>query len=205
MFERTVPRFPYRMCLLVMRVLVALVCGQPVPSPAQGKTATAVGLCSVESFPSDIKRRLEEEFVSWTVQEPANLGAIARERWGALKPLECPGIAIGRFSTGTALSYTVLLVPTVRRGTAYKLIVFSPKTGQAGYGLTVLDQSNDGKAENYMIHTISIADFFNQQSRTKFKAYTRDGILFVDAGEREYGSEVYFWTDGQYRHEPVDY
>jgi hypothetical protein len=29
--------------------------------------------------------------------------------------------------------------------------------------------------------------------------------LLTDSGENEYGVEVYFWSGGRYRHEPVDY
>ena len=65
--------------------------------------------------------------------------------------------------------------------------------------------SGDSGATNFFIHTTPISKFFDEPSRKKFQAHTVDGILLVDSAENEYGVEVYFWSGGQYRHEPIDY
>jgi hypothetical protein len=162
-------------------------------------------LCKPESLPSEIQNRLKEEYSSWKIQEPANLSQRAREAWEPEKPLACPGIAVGHFESAKSLSYTVLLVPTGHPDEGYRFLVFSQKLGQPGYEVRVLDKLDEKGAANYYIQSTPISKFFDEASRRKFQAHTKDGILLTDSGENEYGVEVYFWSGGRYRHEPVDY
>jgi hypothetical protein len=45
----------------------------------------------------------------------------------------------------------------------------------------------------------------SEESRRKFQPQATEGILMVDSAEHEYEADVYFWPNGRYRHEPVDY
>jgi hypothetical protein len=60
-------------------------------------------------------------------------------------------------------------------------------------------------ASNYFIRRVHIAKVFSTEWVKKLKVASKDGVMSVDAAENEYGVDVYFWTDGQYRHEPIDY
>ncbi len=185
---------------MMFLVLSGLLFSQGVACANQNRT-----LCKVESLPSDIQNRLKEEYGSWKIQEPADLSQRAREAWEPEKPLACPGIAVGHFESAKTLSYAVLLVPTGRADEGYRFLVFSQKLGQPGYEVRVLDKLDDKGAANYYIQSTPISKFFSEASRRKFQAHTKDGILLTDSGENEYGVEVYFWSGGRYRHEPIDY
>jgi hypothetical protein len=162
-------------------------------------------LCKPESLPSEIQNRLKEEYGSWKIQEPTDLSQHAREAWGPEKPLTCPGIAVGHFESAKSLSYAVLLVPTGHPDGGYRFLAFSQKLGQPSYEVRVLDKLDKKGAANYYIQSTPISKFFDEASRKKFQAHTMDGILLTDSGENEYGVEVFFWSGGRYRHEPVDY
>jgi hypothetical protein len=161
--------------------------------------------CQAGSLPAEIQRILKERFGLWRIQEPQDLNERARERWQSEKPLASPGIAVGRFGKGEGLSYAVLLVPRTRPGVGYKLLAFSPESGGQAYRMVGIEESGDSKAANLFIHGLLISKFFDQQSRIKFGARANDGILFADVAEDEYETDIYFWADGQYRHEPIDY
>jgi hypothetical protein len=176
--------------------------GSSPPAPAKPSEESA--LCKRGSLPPDVQSRLKTEFGSWKIQEPADLSPRAHERWESEKPLACPGIAVGQFEIAKMPSYAVLLVPQVHTDAGYKFLVFSSKAGQPSYEMRVAD-SGDSGAANFFIHTTPISKFFDEPSRKKFQAHTVDGILLVDSAENEYGVEVYFWSSGHYRHEPIDY
>jgi hypothetical protein len=162
-------------------------------------------ICKMGSLPSDVQSRLKDEFSSWKVQNPTDLSPRARERWKSEKPLECPGIAVGRFENDKTPSYAVLLVPRGHSDSGYKLAVFSPKTGLPSYEMMAVEQSGKSGAANFFIHTIPISKFFDEQSRKKFQVSTIEGILLADAAEKEYETDVYFWSNGSFQHQPIDY
>jgi hypothetical protein len=162
-------------------------------------------LCRLDSLPTVIQHRLKEEYGTWKIQEPTDLSQRAREAWEPEKPLTCPGIAVGHFESANSLSYAVLLVPTGHPDEGYRFLVFSQKLGQPGYEVRVLDKLDEKGAANYYIQSTPISKFFDEASRKKFQAHTKDGILLTDSGENEYGVEVYFSSGGRYRHEPIDY
>jgi hypothetical protein len=193
---------------LLFLALIPLASGQP-GSP---KSSLGPALCKLETIPSDIKNRLTKEFGSWKIQEAADLGPLAadlgplaQKRWASEKPLACPGIAVGSFDEATTPSCVLLLVPRSLSGSAYKLLVFSRKAGHSNYDLRIVEQSGGIAASNLFIHGIRIADLFNNQSRKKFNATMEEGILFVDSAENEYEADVFFWANGRYQREPVDY
>ena len=175
------------------------------PAPTSARATAESSLCALSYLPSEIQNRLKRDFGSWKIQEPADLSQRAREAWEPKKPLACPGIAVGHFESAKTLSYAVLLVPTGYADEGYRFLVFSQKLGQQGYEVRVLDKLDDKGAANYYIQSTPISKFFSEASRRKFQAHTEDGILLTDSGENEYGVEVYFWSGGSYRHEPIDY
>ena len=162
-------------------------------------------LCKVESLPSDIQDQLKQRYGSWRIQDPGNLSRRAHDRWGSEKPVTCPGIAVGHFESARTTTYAILLVPTGHADEKYRLVVFSQKGGQHAYGLQVVDKLDQRGAANYFIHPVAIGKVFSESSKRKFQADADDGILLVDSAENEYGVEIYFWSSGRYRHEPIDY
>jgi hypothetical protein len=168
-------------------------------------TAEHTTLCKPESLPPEIQSRLKKDFASWAIQEPGNLSATALERWNGDKPPGCPGIAIGRFENAKMPSYAVLLVPQGHAKAGYKLLVFSPKSGESSFEMRAVEQSNDGGPGDFFIRGVRIGKFFDEPSRKKFQVQASEGILLIDAAENEYESDVYFWTNSGYQHHPVDY
>lgn len=161
-------------------------------------------LCNAETLPRTVQSHLQREFASWRIQKPTDLGSSALKRWESEKPAQCPGIAAGRFENNKAFSYAVLLVSQVQADAGYQFVVFSPKAGQPAYDVKVLDSSERG-ASSFFIHSVPLNKFFHNESRRKFQVYTREGILLVDAAGQEYEADVYFWANGKYQHQPIDY
>jgi hypothetical protein len=189
--------------MLLMRAVVAFgQTGSPsllAASPADGST------CNLGSLPSDIQNRLKREFGSWKVQEPESLSEHARKTWEGKKPPACPGIAVGLFQSAKMPSYAVLLVPVNHPDGGYTFLVFSPKPGQASYETTVVEQSDDHGASSYFIRKVPISDFFNEGSKKKFQVRAAEAIVMVDSAEQEYEADIYFWSNGRFRQEPIDY
>lgn len=191
----------------VLLFLPALAFGQGRSSSrASAKPSEGPALCELGFLPPEVQNRLKEEFASWKIQGPVDLSPRAHERWESEKPLECPGIAVGQFENARMRSYAVLLVPQAHADPGYKFLVFTAKGSQPrSYGMEVIEQSGDSGAANFFIHKVQISKFFNEQSRRKFHVQTSEGILLIDSAENEYEADVYFWADGGYQHQPVDY
>src|SRR5258706_1493098 len=191
--------------LLRLVVVTGMTCGQQTSSPAApGAAAEESAVCKSARLPVDLQDRLNKEFTSWHIQEPAPLSAHAKERWRAEKPLECPGLAVGKFETDTSKSYVVLLVPAASKEGGYRLVAFSTMPNQHGYEQRLIEASSSDGA-NLFIRRVTFDKFFDEQSRRRFGIYTKEGFLLVDSGENEYESDVYFWVKDHYQHEPVDY
>jgi hypothetical protein len=161
--------------------------------------------CNLGSLPSDIQNSLKGDFGSWKIQEPENLSEHARKTWAGKELPGCPGIAVGLFQSAKTPSYAVLLVPVDHPDAGYRFLVFSRKTGQSSYEMMVVEQSDDHGASNYFIRKVLISKFFSEESKRKFQVQATEGILMVDSAEQEYEADVYFWSNGRYRQEPVDY
>ena len=185
--------------------LMSLLLSTPLFGQGSAHASPSPTLCSVGSLPADVLNRLKQDYGSWKIQEPADLSRRAHERWENEKPLNCPGIAVGNFESSKALSYGILLVPTGHANVGYRFVVFSEKKGQPAYEAKLVDKFDQAGAANYFIRKTPISKFFDEPSRKKFQAHAIDGILFVDSAENEYGVEVYFWSGGRYRNEPIDY
>jgi hypothetical protein len=200
---------------LIFLMKAALVFGEtdsPSPVPA-GANEGAVP-CNFGSLPSDIQNRLKGELATWKVQEPENLSEYTRKTWAGKKPPACPGIAVGLFQNAKAPSYAVLLVPVghlehmkaefSETDVGFRLLVFSRKVGLSYYEATVVERSNDHGPSNYFIRKVPISRFFNEESKRKFQVQATEAILMVDSAEQEYEADVYFWSNGYFRREPVD-
>jgi hypothetical protein len=161
--------------------------------------------CNLESLPLDIQTHLKNDFGSWRVQQPTDLSALAHERWEGEKPLACPGIAVGQFDNAKTPSYAILLVPREQPDGGYKFLVFSANAVQPSYQMRIIEQSSEGGASIFFIHSVRVSRLFDEASRKKFKVQTNDCILFVGSGEKGYEADVYFWATDRYQHEPVDY
>jgi hypothetical protein len=181
----------------------ALVFGQAGP-PMLAKAAEEAAVCNLGSLPSDIQSHLKKDFGSWKIQDPENLSENARKTWAGRKPPACPGIAVGLFQNAKTASYAVLLVPVSHPDTGYRFLVFSSKAGGSSYEWTVVEQSNDHGASNYFIRRVPIGDFFDAPSKRKFQVQAPEGIEMIDSAEKEYGADIYFWSNSRFRQEPVD-
>ena len=165
--------------------------------------ATKVKPCTLESLPAEFQARLRSDYSSWKIQDLSNLNAKARRRWQSETPLECPGVAEGEFRTDQ-LSFAVLLVPIEKPNAAYRLLIFTfSGVGESGTFETV-DQWDKGGAGNCFIRRVRLAKVFGAEWVKKLNIAAKDGVMSVEATEDEYGIEVYFWANGQYRHEPLD-
>jgi hypothetical protein len=161
--------------------------------------------CKLDSLPSDIQSRLKRDFGSWKIQEAENLSEHARKTWASTKLPGCPGIAAGLFQSAKTPSYAVLLVPVDHPDAGYRFLVFNRNPGPQFYEATVVEQSDDHGASNYFIQKVAIYRFFNETSKRRFEVQATEGILMVDSAGQEYEADFYFWSNGRYRQEPVDY
>jgi hypothetical protein len=109
---------------------------------------------------------------------------------------------VGMVSTARKLPPTLCCSSQPDAG--YRFLVFSRNTGQSFYQATVVEHSDDHGASNYFIRRVSIGKFFDEESKRKFQVQATDGIVMTDSAENEYGADVYFWSNGSYRHEPID-
>lgn len=155
-------------------------------------------------FAPGIQKRLAEEFKPWSIQQPERLSEPALERWKSERPLACPGIAAGHFEHSKMTSYALLLVSAAETNPGYKFIIFTPEHDRPAYRMTVLDESPED-AHDIFIRREDVGKFFDRQSITKFRVDANEIILFADAGVNNYETDVYFWGNGSFQHQPVDY
>jgi len=180
-----------------------LVCLAAVIGTCPTSIAKKVKPCTLESLPSELQARLKTDYSSWRIQELPNLSVKAKARWQSERALECPGVAVGEFKT-SQVSYAVLLVPIEKPDAAYRLVIFTLSGGAAPGSLEIADQWDNGGAANYFIRPVRIAKAFGGEWVRKLKIGARDGVMSVEAAENEYGVDVYYWANGQFRHEPID-
>jgi len=98
----------------------------------------------------------------------------------------------------------LLLVPIEKSDAAYRLMIFTLSGGAAPGSLETVDQWEKGGAANYFIRSVRIAKVFSSEWVRKLRVGAKDGVMSVEAAEDEYGVDVYFWANGQYRNEPID-
>jgi len=153
-------------------------------------------------LPDEVSRVLSEQFGDWIVQHSDALSSVAKERWQAERPMECPGIAGGRFISAKSKSLAVLIVGSGKNKGQARLLSFTQDG--ANYHMSVLEQISSG-AINYFVHSARTRQFFDAASARRFRAAASESVVLFDAGTDEYGVEVYYWTEAGFRHESVDY
>jgi hypothetical protein len=195
-------RLNFQMILLMTTAL--MFCLPSSSSCARATPFESPDPCSLSTLPSEIQQRLKEDFGSWKVQASENLSERARQTWDGKKPSGCPGIAVGLFQNVNTLSYALLLVPVDHPNSGYRFVVFSRNAGQPSYAATVVEKLDGHGAANYFVRKVPVKEFFSEESKKKFQAQATEAILMVDSAEQEYGTEIYFWSNGRYRHEPAD-
>jgi len=171
---------------------------------AQPRTGSKSSLCQVGALPSSMQESLIHDYPTWRIQAPDDLSPRARDRWEAEKPSQCPGIASGQFEGTQKLFFAVLLVPINGNDVGYILLVSSGNNAKRP-NLVRIDNSKDAKPSNFFVREVRIGRFFDTASKKKFRVAAQQGILFVDAGESEYETDIFFWSGGTYRREPIDY
>jgi hypothetical protein len=174
--------------------------------PARAQPGERSSACKPENLPLDIRNQISTTFPSWRIQEPSDLNPLARGIWkDSAPPGDCPGIAVGQFDGGASPSYAILLVSTNHPKTGNRFLIFGSTAGQSSHELKLVERDETAEAGNFFVRTIQLGEFFNQPWVDKLGSAAKAGILFLDAGEQEYEADVYYWAQGQYRHDWVDY
>ena len=96
-------------------------------------------------------------------------------------------------------------MPAANADARYWFVLFSQQPGQSDYEAKVLGKMDEAGATNYFVRGTPIGKFFDQVSKVRFNAHTKDVILLFDSAEKEYEVDVYYWSENHYRNNPVDY
>ena len=188
---------PMRLFTLASTAL--LLATSPTLASAQGSPVH----CDLSGLPATIQATLQSRVPAWRIQQPADLGPDARETWKGTKPPGCPGVAVGKFENSN-VSYAVLLVPVIHPDSAYKFLALSTEA-PSKFTLTVIEEWKGRGASNYFLHTERVKKWFDSNWIRKLYVEAEDGILFVDAGSKEFEADLYFSADGRFQHDWVDY
>jgi hypothetical protein len=161
-----------------------------------------LALCRVDTLPKDIRNSLSRNFSAWKIQDPDDLSARARTRWGEERPLTCPGIAAGHFQDPKNASYALLLVPSNRVSNAFKLLIYTQQSSQQYYGFKAVGQAEvDGN--EVFIATVPTVRFFEATSKWVAHSRVSEAVMLVDSASTQ--SYLYVWSDLAYEREQVNY
>jgi len=158
-------------------------------------------LCHMDALPDDVRGSLSRLFSSWKVQEPSDLSARARTRWGEERPLTCPGIAAGHFQDPKSASYALLLIQANHSSTAYKVLIYTQQSGGKYYGFKAVAQGDSG-ASDVFIHTALPSRFFDAASKW-VHSKVPDAVMVVDSAATQ--AYLYLWSDPNYEREQVNF
>jgi hypothetical protein len=186
-----------------MRLVLVATIGMLLPLVPMVTKAQDSRECDCSALPQEIQTQIHKRFKSWRIQQPEDLSYPARETWNGEKPTTCPGIAVGKFKSPDS-SYAILLVRMDHPDSAYRFLVFSRTTGQP-FQLTTVEEWNGGGARNYFLVAEPISKWFDRAWMRRLHVQAPQGILFVDSAKKEFEADLYFWADGRFRHEWVDY
>lgn len=73
------------------------------------------------------------------------------------------------------------------------------------YRLREAEASKSADSANFFVRSVPLSRFFDLSAKRKFNIASPGGILLVDSGRDEYESDIFFWSDGAYHSQPVDY
>ena len=161
-------------------------------------------LCRVETIPKDILDTLDRRFYGWKVQDSSNLLPKVRQKWAAIAPLTCPGIATGHLEESRSISYALLLVPVDPSVNGYKFVVFTAASGQSFYGFKMLDQSASN-ASAFFIHPVAIDRVFDSTLKQQFRPRMNDAVMLFRADDESASQNVFYWKGDGYERAQVDY
>lgn len=164
----------------------------------------ALRLCQIDAIPKDIRGTLERRFYGWKVQESINLLPQTRQKWAAITPLACPGIATGHFEDSRSVSYALLLIPVDPGVNGYKLVVFSAPAGQSFFGFKMLDQGALN-ASAFFIHSVAIDRVLDRDLKKRFHPKAGDSVLLGFTDDKASTRNAFFWTGEAYEHTQVDF
>jgi hypothetical protein len=164
----------------------------------------ALRLCQIDTLPKDIRDTLERRFYGWKVQDSSNLLRPTREKWAAIAPLACPGIATGHFEDSRSISYALLLIPVDTSVNGYKLVVFTAPARQSFFGFKMLDQGTLS-ASAFFIHSVPIDRVFDRDLKKRFHPKADDGVLLGFTDDKASTRNIFFWTGEAYEHAPIDF
>ena len=156
-------------------------------------------VCGQIQLPAKMKLLLERSYGAWTIQNEGLLSKTARERWSAEMPLACPGAVAGAFFPGRSPEYVFLLVPLKREDSGYRVIAVGDESRAE-----VIESWDGEGSSNYFLQKVRTADYFSREKAKKFQPQSKDSFLLIDSAEHEYGADLYFWTGGRFRNDPVD-
>jgi hypothetical protein len=188
--------------VLSMVVSANLLMGGASLSNAAGAVPDELmGLCRVDMLPQDIRGSLSRNFSAWKVQEPPDMSLRARTRWGAERPLTCPGIAAGHFQDPKSASYALLLIPANHVSSAFKLLIYTQQSGPY-FGFKAVGQQDTG-ADDVFISTVPTGRFFESSSKWVAHSKVAEAVMLVDSAAT--AAFVYVWSDASYDRTQVNY
>jgi len=196
-----------RCATLVRALCIFLVCTllaglAPTLHAAPGEPEELLDLCKLDALPQDIRGSLSRNFSAWKILEPADLSTRARTRWGAERPLNCPGIAPGHFQDPKNASYALLLIPANHSTSAYKLLVYTQQSGQQYYGFKAVGQMDSG-ASDVFVQSVPTVRFFDATSKWVAHSHASEAVMLVDSAASQ--AYLYIYSDMSYEREPVSY
>jgi hypothetical protein len=169
---------------------------------AAGEPTELLDLCRPDSLPQDIRSSLSRNFSGWKIQEPTDLSTRARTRWGAERPLNCPGIAGGHFQDAKNASYALLLIPANHASSAYRLLIFTQQSGQQYYGFKTVGQTDSG-AGDVFVETVPTVRYFEATAKLVAHSHVSEAVMLVDSAATQ--AYLYVYSDMAYEREQVNY
>jgi len=157
------------------------------------------------SRPAVTQNRPRRECGSWKAPEPAGLGPTAHAGWEAERPLRRPGMAADKSRRPQRRPVPSGLSPGEHAGAGYGFLIFSRRDGRLSCEPKAGAQSGDRQAASLFILRIRIGRFFDVRLGRKLKVRASEGARFVDAEDTEGEVDIYHWTNGSYRWNPIDY
>jgi hypothetical protein len=174
----------------------------PTLHAAPAEPDELLDLCRPDSLPQDIRGSLSRNFSAWKILEPIDLSTRARTRWGAERPLSCPGIAAGHFQDPKSPSYALLLIPADHSSSAYKLLIYTQQSGQPYFGFKAVGQM-DGGASDVFVQTVPTARFPEAASKWLAHSHVSEAVMLVDSAATQ--AFLYLYSQASFEREPVNY
>lgn len=132
--------------------------------------------------------KISERFPDWTAQGLSDLPAEYRNMWVKAHPKECPGIAVGRYTSKAENSYATLLL-SKKNTPGYKIVVLKSDTSGPA-ALRVLEEVNAETGTPSVIYRVD-PGIYSDAERTERKKISFDGLVLE---QLEAGSVLYYYV-----------